>query len=135
VQDGNDKDDEVEADAIAGNSKLVTNKPPNKKTKKRSMHMSAIGVEYPPFPRRVVKKLAGQYSGGKISNETLKALETATDAFFEKVSEGLGDLYVIWLPFVRMPPTLVVRLSMMPMHSCFSKRMFFFASFPYSYLT
>lgn len=85
-----DEDDGMEANTLAVNCNSISIMPQNKKPKKRSMHMSAIGVEYPPFPKRVIKKLAEQYSGGKISNEALKILEAATDAFFKKVSKGLG---------------------------------------------
>jgi len=63
---------------------------PAKKEKRRNMNISALGVEYPPFPKRVIKKLAEQYAGTNISNETLKALQAATDKFFEQASVDMG---------------------------------------------
>jgi histone H3/H4 len=60
--------------------------PPTKKRKK-PMSVSATGVEYPPFPRKVIKKLATAH--GKISNETLNALVGYTEDFFAQAAEDL----------------------------------------------
>ncbi|KAF8249707.1 hypothetical protein K440DRAFT_205961 [Wilcoxina mikolae CBS 423.85] len=60
--------------------------PPTKK-KKKTMSVAATGIEYPPFPRKAIKKLATAH--GKIGNETLNALARYTEDFFAQAAEDL----------------------------------------------
>lgn len=62
--------------------------PPRKRVKKRKA-MSDLGLEYPPFPSRVVKKLA-KATHAKIGNETLKVLTECTSLFFAQAASDLG---------------------------------------------
>ncbi|KAF8525678.1 centromere kinetochore component CENP-T-domain-containing protein [Trichophaea hybrida] len=57
------------------------------KKKKKIMSVAATGIEYPPFPRKVIKKLA--IAHGKIGNETLNALARYTEDFFAQAAEDL----------------------------------------------
>jgi histone H3/H4 len=84
-------DDEVRADAAAS----TKTKAPYKRLPKE-VKISHFGIEYPSFPMPVIKKLAStfsrQYGGsGKLSKETLVALQQASDWYFEQVSEDLAD--------------------------------------------
>lgn len=63
--------------------------PEKKKKKGKAMNVSESGTEYPPFPKRVIKKLASK-AGDKISNETLNALSSYTRLFFEQAAGDLG---------------------------------------------
>lgn len=59
-----------------------------KSRKGKDMHVSESGEEYPQFPNRVIKKLASK-AGDKITNETLNALASYTQMFFQQAA---GDL-------------------------------------------
>jgi histone H3/H4 len=54
---------------------------------KRPMLIAETGTEYPPFPKRVTKKLASNH--GKVGNETLNTLAEISADFFAQAS---GDL-------------------------------------------
>ncbi|KAI5812648.1 centromere kinetochore component CENP-T-domain-containing protein [Pyronema omphalodes] len=56
---------------------------------KKPMLIAETGTEYPPFPKRVTKKLAGNH--GKVGNEALNTLAEITADFFAQAS---GDLEV-----------------------------------------
>jgi len=84
-------DDEVHADAAI----TTKTKAPYKRLPKE-VKISRLGIEYPSFPLPVVKRLAStfsrQYGGsGKLSKDTLLALQQASDWYFEQVSEDLAD--------------------------------------------
>ena len=65
------------------------------KKRKRGPQLSQFGIEYPPFPSAVVKRLAqtfAQTSGvskTKITPDTLDALCQASDWFFEQLGDSL----------------------------------------------
>lgn len=65
------------------------------KKRKRGPQLSQFGIEYPPFPSTVVKRLAqtfAQTSGvskTKITPDTLDALCQASDWFFEQLGDSL----------------------------------------------
>ena len=61
----------------------------------REMKISQHGIPYPSLPPATIKRLASSYlrqsgSNGKINKETLQAISSATDWFFEQVSQDLG---------------------------------------------
>ncbi|SPN99776.1 uncharacterized protein DNG_02627 [Cephalotrichum gorgonifer] len=66
------------------------------KKRKRGPQLSRFGIEYPPLPPAVVKRLAqtfAQTSGiskTKITPDTLDALCQASDWFFEQLGDSLG---------------------------------------------
>jgi histone H3/H4 len=61
----------------------------------REMKVSKHGVPYPSLPPTTVKRLASSFLrqrglNGKINQETLQAISSATDWFFEQASQDLG---------------------------------------------
>lgn len=61
------------------------------KRTKKPLPLSRHGHPVPVFPRAVIKKMAQNFTGGaQISNETLNAIVTASEAFFEQVSDDLA---------------------------------------------
>ena len=64
-------------------------RPPPRKRVKKPTAMSDLGLEYPSFPSRVVKKLA-KATHAKIGNETLKVLTECTSLFFAQAASDLG---------------------------------------------
>ncbi|KAA8901580.1 centromere kinetochore component CENP-T-domain-containing protein [Sphaerosporella brunnea] len=83
-----DEDFEVPADDDK-DAMPVSSKQKPRERKKKPMNVTEDGIEYPIFPKRVVKKLAAK-QGMKISNETLNALMSVTDEFFAQSSACLG---------------------------------------------
>lgn len=73
---------------IALQQKKREPRPPPKRVKKPK-EKSDLGLEYPPFPSKVVKKLATA-AHAKIGNETLKALSECTSLFFAQAASDLG---------------------------------------------
>jgi histone H3/H4 len=80
-------DDDVERSDAIGAAKT---KGPKTEKRKREMKRTRDGLEFPPFPKKVIKKLAATVSGHKITNETLNVLARATDSFFEQAAEDLS---------------------------------------------
>jgi histone H3/H4 len=84
-----------EAESHAQTATATKTKQPTKRLP-RELKVSRHGIEYPSFPPAVVKRMANtfsrQYGGsGKLSKDTLSAIQQASDWFFEQVSEDLGD--------------------------------------------
>ncbi|KAL7265982.1 hypothetical protein RUND412_011488 [Rhizina undulata] len=80
---------EAEAASRENENGKVVNTAAGKKKLKKQLPKSKHGIEYPLFPRRVVKQLASKITGKSISNETLNAIVAASEAFFEQVGEDL----------------------------------------------
>lgn len=95
-----DYDNDLENDTISESGadrahdhepKLHINPPADTKLPKKTLPLSRHGHPVPAFPRAVIKKMAQKFSGGAtISNETLNAIVTASEAFFEQVSDDLA---------------------------------------------
>lgn len=80
-------------DDVDAQTKTTTKKVHKRPPKERKV--SQFGIEYPPFPPAVIKRLASTFSksyggSGKLNKDTLGALQQATDWFFEQISEDLA---------------------------------------------
>ncbi|KAK8239777.1 centromere kinetochore component CENP-T-domain-containing protein [Phyllosticta capitalensis] len=92
---------ESDADEAGPSRPQQDSPPPAEKTKKRGrgkdLKVSRFGHEYPSLPSSVVKRLATSFArihGGpssKLSKDTLEAISTASDWFFEQAGEDLAS--------------------------------------------
>lgn len=87
-----DDDDEEIGDADTFNETAITRQPSRteSRVKKPGKRTSRHGIQYPPLPTSVVKRLAQRFTGtSKISPDTLNAIMQASDWFFEQLGDDL----------------------------------------------
>ncbi|KAK7548407.1 centromere kinetochore component CENP-T-domain-containing protein [Phyllosticta citricarpa] len=103
--DDDDQDEAPDSDADDPiSTRLRQTSPPTaeqaakkKRSRTKTLPVSRFGHEYPSLPRSVVKRLATSFArvhGGpaaKLGADTLNALSTATDWFFEQAGEDLAS--------------------------------------------
>lgn len=139
---GDGDDPELQAyreEASAVDRSLLTQSPERMSTKenrpgrkRKELHISRSGNEYPSFPPSTLKKLATgllKSHGGnaRISKDTLAALGQATDWFFERVGQDLAaysrhagrrtiedaDMITLMKRYVCSPCTLYLTCSLL----------------------
>lgn len=60
-----------------------------KHRKPRVLRQSAYGIEYPPLPSAMIRKLATHLAASKVSKDTLRAISEVSDLFFRQTSDSL----------------------------------------------
>lgn len=85
-------DGEEIADADVSNETVIIGQPSRTepRVKRPGKRISRYGIQYPPLPTSVVKRLVQRFAGkSKISLDTLNAIMQASDWFFEQLGDDL----------------------------------------------
>ncbi|TGZ85138.1 hypothetical protein EX30DRAFT_361040 [Ascodesmis nigricans] len=91
THDDDHEDPWVDSDS---DHEAATSAPPPRTIKKntrkpRALRQSAYGIDYAPLPPAVIRKLASQLSATKLSKDTLRVLDEASEAFFRQTADSL----------------------------------------------